>query len=104
VAPAEATVNQPFIVTVYTWGSSDCTKPDGVSLALVGEMVRIVPYDIIPIPGHTDVCRDDHAPHAHAFELTLSRAGSAVLRVVGRRASRAEATLDSVEVGLTVAP
>ncbi len=65
---------------------------------------RIVPYDIIPIPGHTDVCQDDYVARPHLFGLTLQRPGPARLRVVGRRAARAESVLDSLEVGLTVTP
>ena len=32
-----------------------------------GDLVGLVPYDIIPIPGHSDVCRNDWTAHAHAF-------------------------------------
>jgi uncharacterized protein YfaA (DUF2138 family) len=104
VAPAEVAANQRFAITVHTWGSSDCTKPDGGDLRVESDLVRIVPYDIIPIPGHTDVCQHDYVAHPHLFALTLSRAGAVRLRVVGRRASRAESVLDSLEVGLTVIP
>ena len=69
-----------------------------------GDRVRLVPYDIIPIPGHSDVCRDDWTAHAHRFEITLASPGTARLRVVGRRAARAEGILDSLEVSVTVTP
>lgn len=104
VAPAEVAANQRFAITVHTWGSSDCTKPDGGDVRIEGDLVRIVPYDIIPIPGHTDVCQDDYVARPHLFGLTLDRPGPARLRVVGRRAARAESVLDSLEVGLTVTP
>jgi hypothetical protein len=104
VVPAQIAANERFTVTVYTWGSSDCTKPDGGSVAVLGDLVRIVPYDIIPIPGHSDVCRDDYAAHPHVFPLTLTQAGPARVRVVGRRAARAESALDSLELAITVAP
>jgi len=104
VAPAEVAAGERFTVTVYTWGSSDCTKPDGGDVRIEGDLVRIVPYDIIPIPGHSDVCQDDYVARPHLFGLTLGRAGAARLRVVGRRAARAESVLDSLEVGLTVTP
>ncbi|HEX6107151.1 MAG TPA: hypothetical protein VFZ26_16310 [Gemmatimonadales bacterium] len=104
VAPAEVAVHERFIVTVHTVGSSDCTQPDGASVVVEGDLVRIVPYDIVPMPGHTDVCREDYAPHAHPLPLTLSRAGTARLRVVGRRPAGRDGVPDSVEVGVTVLP
>ena len=104
VAPTVVAAGERFTVTVHTWGNSDCTKPDGGDLRVEGDLVRIVPYDIIPIPGHTDVCQDDYVARPHPFGLTLTRPGLARLRVVGRRASRAESVLDSLEVGVTVTP
>ncbi len=103
-APAAVAAGERFTVTVHTWGSSDCTKPDGGDVRIEGDLVRIVPYDIIPIPGHTDVCQNDYVARPHLFGLTLQRPGSARLRVVGRRAARAESVLDSLETGLTVTP
>jgi hypothetical protein len=105
VAPAEVPRNERFVVTVYTRGSSGCTQPDGVSLALAeSDLVRIVPYDIVPLPGHADVCLEDYAPLPHPFPLTLSGPGPTRIRVVGRRDSRPQAVLDSAETTVTVVP
>ncbi|HYC32738.1 MAG TPA: hypothetical protein VEB59_10660 [Gemmatimonadales bacterium] len=104
VAPPEVAAGRRFTVTVYTWGNSDCTLADGGSMTVSGELVRLVPYDIIPIPGHSDVCRDDWTAHAHPFGITLTLPGTARLRVVGRRAARAEDSLDSLEVTVAVTP
>jgi len=104
VLPDELTAGQRFTATVYTWGNSDCTQADGGSMSVVDGVVRLVPYDILPIPGHSDVCRDDWVAHAHAFGVTLNQPGPARLRVVGRRAARAETVLDSLEVSVTVSP
>ena len=104
VLPDELTAGRRFTATVYTWGNSDCTQADGGSMTVVDGVVRLVPYDIIPIPGHSDVCRDDWVAHAHAFGVTLNEPGTARLRVVGRRAARAETVLDSLDVSVTVSP
>lgn len=105
VAPSEVPRNERFVVTVHTRGSSDCTTPDGGSVVMMAaDLVRIVPYDIVPAPGHTDVCLDDYAPQPHPFPLTLTRAGATRIRVVGRRDSRATSVLDSAEAVVTVLP
>jgi len=104
VAPAEVAVDERFIITVHTVGSSDCTTPDGGDVEVRTDLIRVIPYDIVPIPGHTDVCREDYAPHRHQFPLTPSRAGATRIRVVGRRPSTNESALDSVETALLVVP
>ena len=104
VLPDEVTAGRRFTATVNTWGNSDCTLADGGSMTVVDGVVRLVPYDIIPMPGHSDLCRDDWVAHAHAFGVTLGQPGPARLRVVGRRAARAEVVLDSLEGSVTVSP
>jgi hypothetical protein len=104
VAPAEVRVNAAFTVVVHTVGSSDCTKPDRNEVSEEGDVVRIVPYDIVPIAGHADVCRDDLAFHDHRIRLTLGRAGTTRLRVVGLTAASRTDRLDSVEVAVAVSP
>lgn len=104
VAPAEVTAGEEFVVTVNTVGSSDCTTPDGGDVRVADDLIRLVPYDIIPIPGHNDVCREDYAPQRHHFPLTMTRPGPARIRVVGRRPSTNESALDSVEIPLAVTP
>src|ERR671911_439167 len=81
VVPEAVSAGQRFTATVYTWGNSDCTLADGGSMTGVDGVVRLVPYDIIPILGHSDVCRDDCVAHAHAFGVTLTQTGPARLRV-----------------------
>lgn len=104
VAPAEAEAHEAFTVLVNTVGSSDCTKPDGGEVVEQGDVVRIVPYDIVPIPGHTDVCQDDNAFHEHRLQVVRDQAGVATLRVVGISAASRTDRLDSVEVAVTVNP
>jgi hypothetical protein len=102
VAPDEARANVPFTVIVHTVGPSDCTKPDGDDLVVQGDLARIVPYDVVPIPGHSTVCRNDYAFHEHRLSVTLSRAGTARVRVVGLSAATRESVLDSAEVTIRI--
>jgi hypothetical protein len=97
-------VNQAFTVVVHTVGSSDCTTPSRNEVRETDDLLRIVPYDIIPIPGHTDVCRDDYAFHEHRLRITRSVAGATRIRVVGMTAAAREERLDSVETLLMVRP
>jgi hypothetical protein len=57
VAPVEVAVHERFIITVHTVGSSDCTTPDGGDVEVRTDLIRLIPYGIVPIPGHSDVCR-----------------------------------------------
>jgi hypothetical protein len=104
VAPEDVQVNQAFIVVVHTVGSSDCTTPSRNDIRESGDVVRIVPYDIIPMPGHTDVCRDDYAFHEHRLRITRATAGATRIRVVGMSAASREERLDSVETLVMVRP
>jgi hypothetical protein len=104
MGPRLGVVNTPFIVTVHTFGTSDCTKPDGESVVVRDDLVRIVPYDVVPIPGHSTVCQHDYTSHEHRSWVTLTRVGVARVRLVGLRASSAKEVLDSVEALVTVEP
>jgi hypothetical protein len=104
VAPAEVRAGERFVVTVNTVGSSDCTTADGGDADVAPDLIRLVPYDIVPLPGHVDVCREDYAARRHYFPLELTHAGSSRIRVVGRRPSTDPTALDSVETSLLVAP
>jgi hypothetical protein len=102
VAPDEARANVPFTVIVHTVGTSDCTKPDGDDLVVQGDLARIVPYDVVPIPGHSTVCRNDYAFQEHRLWITLPRAGAARVRVVGLSAATRQNVPDSAEVTVRI--
>jgi hypothetical protein len=104
VAPAEVRMNERFTVTVTTFGSSGCTTPDGGSVVVDGDLVRILPYDIVPMAGHNDVCPRDFTPFPRLLPVKLSVPGAVRVRVVGRRPSGDHAGLDSVEAAVTVIP
>ena len=103
-APAEARAGAPFTIVVHTVGSSDCTQPDRDEVTEQGDLIRIVPYDIVPVAGHADVCQDDYAFHEHRLRLTRRQVGPLRVRVVGFTAASRTDRLDSVEVGVEVRP
>jgi hypothetical protein len=104
VLPAEVQAGVPFAVLIHTVGPSTCTRADGESVTVEGDLARIIPYDVVPIPGHSNVCPSDYAFHEHRLSLTLSGSGQRTVRVVGLRASATANVLDSVETTVMVQP
>ena len=104
VAPDEVPAGARFTVVVHTLGSPNCTTPDGESVTVVGDVIRIVPYDIVPIPGHSDVCLGSLASHEHLVPLVAAEAGTLRIRAVGYGASFRANVLDSGEVSITIQP
>ena len=102
VAPAEVEAQAPFSVVVHTYGTLGCSSPDGQDLSENGGLVRIVPYDIVAAPGHTDVCSHQSTVHEHRFRVVFSNRGEARLRVVGSSLASRGDRLDSVDVAVSV--
>lgn len=102
VAPREVEAQAPFRVVVHTFGSYGCSTPDGQDVSEDGALVRIVPYDIVPRPGHTDVCPAERTVHEHRVGVVIRNRGEARLRVVGTSAASRGDRLDSVEVEVVV--
>jgi hypothetical protein len=102
VAPAEVEAQAPFSVVVHTYATLGCSSPDGQDLSEQADLVRIVPYDIVAAPGHTDVCTSEGIIHEHRFNVELSNKGEARLRVVGSSLASRGDRLDSVEVAVSV--
>lgn len=91
----------PVIVVVHTLGSPGCTTPDGQEVEEDGELVRIVPYDIIPMPGHSDVCPGDYAFYEHRIRV-VPRGERLLIRAVGLSIGTRESRLDSAQVEVAV--
>jgi hypothetical protein len=102
VAPGEVEAQAPFSVVVNTLGSYGCSTPDGQDVSQGGDLVRIVPYDIVPRPGHTEVCPAERKVHEHHLSVVFRNRGAARLRVVGTSAASRADRLDSVEVEVAV--
>jgi hypothetical protein len=79
-APAEASLGQPFSVTVSTFGNS-CVTADGADVTIDGLVATITPYDVIAT-GVT--CLDYLKAYPRAVQLSFGQAGAATVRVKGR--------------------
>jgi hypothetical protein len=101
VSPREVEAQAPFSVVVHTIGTFGCSSPDGQDVSGDGDLVRIVPYDIRAVFGHTQVCPDEGTIHEHRFSVVFRNRGEGRLRVVGTALARSD-KLDSVEVAVAV--
>lgn len=100
--PTQVTVNAPFVVTVQTFGSSNCTRSDRLELSVAGNLARLAPYDQVAPDKAT--CFRNLAPFSHSRTVQFGAAGPASLRVVGYFGQFSEAVLDSVDVAIEVEP
>jgi hypothetical protein len=78
-APARVPVDQPFMITVTTYGP-DCTSVDGAHVQVDGLVATITPFDRIPTASP---CPANLASHPRDLELTFEMVGNATVRVVG---------------------
>jgi hypothetical protein len=106
VAPDTVQVGTWFTATVHTFGSSTCTTPDGVELTLTPSEAHVTPYDLVPGPDSRAVCTMDLRPHPHPVELRFTRAGPAIIVVLGEAldATTEPPTLGAVTKQLVVLP
>ena len=81
-APASATVDQPFFVTVITHDSSSCTTSAGARVEVEGLTAIITPFD--RKPRTSGPCTADLAQHPREVELTFGQQGQATIRVIGQ--------------------
>lgn len=89
-APGTASVNQPFTLTIITYGSSSCTTIDGAKVEVTGLIATITPFDRVPT-GEV-VCTADLASHPRTVELTFREPGEALIRVIGQNFDGAQTT------------
>ncbi len=102
IAPDTVQVGVTFTATVNTFGSSSCTDPDGVDLALSASLARIVPYDLVQTAG---ACTADFASRPHPVTIHFTQQGAATIRVVARMSRpTGPTTTDSLERALHVRP
>lgn len=73
--------NQPFTLTVVTYGSSSCTTPDGATVTITDTVVTITPYDLLPIEV---ACSADFAEHPRAVKVTFPFSGQSTIRIQGQ--------------------
>jgi hypothetical protein len=102
VAPHEVAAQARFSVVVNTLGTFGCSSPDGQDVSEDGALIRIVPYDIVAVPGHTEVCPSQGIVREHHVSVFFRNRGEARLRVVGTSVASRGDRLDSIEVGVVV--
>ena len=84
-APDTVSAGSAFDVTVNTFGSSSCTRPERLDVEVTGQVARLTPYDLVPT-GDVE-CTADFGAHPHQAEVMFPTAGHATLEVLGRAAS-----------------
>lgn len=98
--PMTVRAGVPFDVTVTTVGSSSCTRPDGVSVQVMGPVAELVPYDLEL--SAAAACTDDLRPFPRTVRVRFDVAGEAVVRLRARSLS-ADGPV-TLEVPVRVAP
>lgn len=97
--PPEVRANQPFTITVTTYGSSSCTIIDGADVQVTGVVALITPYDRQPVGNIA--CTADLALHPRNVPVTLSTAGRTTIRIIGQNFDGKRTTKERI---ITVAP
>ncbi len=80
VFPAVVDAGSPFEVTVHTFGSGSCTRPDNTEVSVDGATAVISPYDI---RIHRDACTSDLRAFPHPLTLQFDSSGDAVIVLRG---------------------
>ena len=82
VAPDTVDAGKPFAVTTQTVGSNGCWRSDGQTVATLGRVVVLRPYDS---HSGSEVCTEALSFLPHSSTLVLDQPGDWTLRVAGRR-------------------
>lgn len=93
-SPPSVRAGETFTVTINTYGSSSCTRPNGHRLRVSGRTADITALDW-EAPDDTP-CTRDLRYFPHQIPLRFERAGDATLRVRARDPRGDEATYDVV--------
>ena len=81
-APDTVRLGAAFTATVYSFGSSSCTTPDGVKLTLEPAVARVIPFDRVPADNSV-ACTADISPRPHPVELRFTEPGTATIVAEG---------------------
>ena len=84
VLPASPVAGSPFVVTVYTVGAPDCTRPAGAEVLHRGTVVEITPYDWTPRGGSG--CTRALGGLPRPVEVEVAAVGDYTIRVTARSA------------------
>jgi len=95
-APDTVLAGSAFEVTVNTFGSSSCVRPERLDVEMADSVARLTPYDRVA-PASTP-CTDDLRAHPHVASVTFPSRGSGMLEVLGRSATGDTVVRQSVVV------
>ena len=85
--PATARIGEAVVVRITTYGGG-CVGPDTTVASTVGLRALIVPYQrVFTVPSQV-ACTDDLRLESRAVSVTFTSVGEAIVRIVGRAASR----------------
>jgi hypothetical protein len=80
--PPMTSLGSPFQVTVSTFGSSSCTRPDGYTTVATAARIEVRPYDINA--AYQSACTDDLGRFPRVLLLQFDQPGTAEVVVIGR--------------------
>ena len=84
-APDTVLAGRAFEVTVNTFGSSSCVRPERLDVEMTDTVARLTPYDRVAPAGTP--CTEDLTAHPHVASVTFPSRGSGMLEVLGRSAT-----------------
>ena len=82
VVPDTVQAGAPFEITISTFGSSGCIRPDDSEVRQSGALVDVTPYDSVwagSVP-----CLPDWRRYPRGIELRFDAPGSGLIRLHGR--------------------
>ena len=82
MVPDTVQAGAPFAVTVSTFGSSGCIRPDQSHEQQTAWSADITPYDSVWVGS--EICPADWRAHPRSVELTFDRPGAALILLHGR--------------------
>jgi len=80
--PDTVQARSPFVVTVSTFGSTGCIRPDRSQVQVAGSVADITPYD--SVWSNTPPCPPGWQGYPRAVELRFDSAGVARIQLHGR--------------------
>ncbi len=81
-APDTVQAGSPFAVTVSTFGSSGCIRPDESHVQQAVLSADITPFDSVWVGS--GICPADWRAHPRSVELTFDTPGAGLIRLHGR--------------------
>jgi hypothetical protein len=84
VTPNTARVGVPFTVDIRSWGGG-CTERDSTTVRVSARTAEVRPLVREPAPSREQACFTIIKQFTHTAAVTFEQAGTATVRVIGRR-------------------